>query len=306
GSVPEGGRRTLMASHAADTLRTIHERKAMKLQTKADEADDPDDQRPGIQSVEIGAEILSALATFGRAVPLRSLAAKCGMPVGKVHRYLVSLTRVGLVEQDATNGYYGVGRSSIAIGLSGLWACSPVKEAARAIAQLRDGTRETAFGAIWTDLGPTVCLLEESDRPIYMNIRVGALLPIHLSAAGRVFAAHLPEEVVKKVAKLQDHTLSVSEQKFTLVQLREIHREIRENGYATIAGLSVPGVNAVAAPIYDHKGKVTVVIGLLGRESDLPLSGESAHIKSLIDCAARASERLGFGAGATSEKAEEA
>jgi DNA-binding IclR family transcriptional regulator len=122
----------------------------------------------------------------------------------------------------------------------------------------------------------------------------------------------LPEEIVKKVVKLQEHTLSVSVsvsvsgQKLTAAQLRELHRETRENGYAAIAGLSVPGVNAVAAPIYDHKGKVTVVIGLLGRENDLPLSGESAHIKSLLDCAALASERLGYGAGTTSEKAEEA
>src|ERR1700758_2681756 len=95
----------------------IQERKAMNVQTKVEESDQPDDQRPGIQSVEIGAEILRTLATFGRPVPLRSLAGKCGMPVGKVHRYLVSLTRAGLVEQDPTNGYYGVGRSSIAIGL---------------------------------------------------------------------------------------------------------------------------------------------------------------------------------------------
>jgi DNA-binding IclR family transcriptional regulator len=277
----------------------------MNVETKAEQDDQADDQRPGIQSVEIGAEILRALATFGRLVPLRSLAAQCGMPVGKVHRYLVSLTRAGLVEQDEASGHYGVGRSSIAIGLSGLWACSPVKEAARAIARLRDATRDTTFGAIWTDMGPVVCLLEEADSPIYMNIRVGAQLPIHLSATGRVFAAHLPEDIVKKAVKLQEHTLSVSGQKFTPPQLRELYGEVRAKGYAAIAGLSIPGINAVAAPIYDHTGKVTVVIGLLGRENDLPVSGESTHINSLLDCASLASERLGYDAGAVSRQAEE-
>ncbi|QBR03052.1 IclR family transcriptional regulator [Paraburkholderia pallida] len=277
----------------------------MTVQKKTEDveqAEQTDDQRPGIQSVEIGAEILSALATFGRPVPLRSLAAKCGMPVGKVHRYLVSLTRSGLVEQDAMSGHYGVGRSAIAIGLSGLWACSPVKEAARAIAQLRDATRETTFGAIWTDMGPTVCLLEESDRPIYMNVRVGALLPVYQSAAGRVFAAHLPEELIRRVVKLQEHALSTPVEKLTSVQARELHQETRANGYAGVAGSSVPGVNAVAAPVHDYKGNVTVVIGLLGREHDLPLSGESAQIRSLLDCAALASERLGYRAGATGQQ----
>ncbi|ANB76972.1 IclR family transcriptional regulator [Paraburkholderia phytofirmans] len=278
----------------------------MNVEMKAEQDDQADDQRPGIQSVEIGAEILRALATFGTLVPLRSLAAKCGMPVGKVHRYLVSLTRAGLVEQDAASGYYGVGRGAIAIGLSGLWACSPVKEAARAIAQLRDATRDTTFGAIWTDMGPVVCLLEEADSPVYMNIRVGAQLAIHRSAAGRVFAAYLPEERVKRAARFQEHTLSASGQKFTSAQLRELHGEVRANGYAAISGLSVPGINAVAAPIYDHKGKVTVVIGVLGRDNDLPLSGESAHIKSLLDCAALASERLGYDAGVIGRAAGEA
>jgi DNA-binding IclR family transcriptional regulator len=268
----------------------------MSVETNVEHDDQSDDQRPGIQSVEIGAEILRALASFGRLVPLRSLAAKCGMPVGKVHRYLVSLTRAGLVEQEAASGYYGVGRTSIAIGLSGLWACSPVKEAARAIARLRDVTGDTTFGAIWTEMGPVVCLLEEADKPIYMNIRVGAHLPVHLSAAGLAFAAHLPEAVVKKAARLQEQALSVSGQKFTSTQLRERYEEVRADGYAAIAGLSVSGVNAVAAPVYDHKGKVTVVIGLLGQDKDLPLSGESALIKSLLDCAAVASERLGYGA----------
>jgi hypothetical protein len=80
---------------------------------------------------------------------------------------------------------------------------------------------------------------------------------------------------------------------------------LRANGYAALAGLSVPGINAVAAPVYDHTGKVSVVIGLLGRDNDLPVSGESAHINSLLDCAALASERLGYDAGAISRQAEE-
>jgi DNA-binding IclR family transcriptional regulator len=115
----------------------------------------------------------------------------------------------------------------------------------------------------------------------------------------------LPQDIVKKAVRLQEHTLSVSGQKFTSPQLRELYGEVRAKGYAAIAGLSIPGINAVAAPIYDHTGKVTVVIGLLGRENDLPVSGESTHINSLLDCASLASERLGYDAGAVSRQAEE-
>jgi DNA-binding IclR family transcriptional regulator len=134
-----------------------------------------------------------------------------------------------------------------------------------------------------------------------MNIRVGALLPIHLSATGLVFAANLREEVVKKAAKLQEHILPVtSGQKLNASQQREAYGQVRANGYAAVAGLSgpVPGVRAVAAPVHDHKGKVAVVIGLLGRDNDISLAGDSTHIRALLECAALASSRLGYDAPA--------
>lgn len=139
-------------------------------------------------------------------------------------------------------------------------------------------------------------MLEESANPIYMNVRIGAILSIQLSAAGQVFAVHLPEEVVMKAAALQVHTLPTSARKFTSAQLREMRKEVRADGYAAVAGLNVPalGVRAVAAPVYDHKGNVFVVIGILGRGADLSLSRDSPHIKSLLEGAAVASERLGY------------
>lgn len=96
----------MIASEVVDTLGPIHSGKTVRGETKIEQDEQTDDQRPSIHSVEIGAEILRTLATYGRSVPLRSLAVRCGMPVGKVHRYLVSLARADLVEQDAASGYY--------------------------------------------------------------------------------------------------------------------------------------------------------------------------------------------------------
>jgi DNA-binding IclR family transcriptional regulator len=70
--------------------------------------------RLGIQSVEVAARILRALAQAGRSLPLKDLARAAGMHPGKAHRYLVSLTRVELVIQDETSGHYGIGPAAIA------------------------------------------------------------------------------------------------------------------------------------------------------------------------------------------------
>ena len=260
-----------------------------------DEAEDSgEDQRPGINSVEIAAHILGALAPAGRPIALKELAARCGYPTAKVHRYLVSLTRAGLVDQEPDTGFYGVGRGAVAIGLSGLWAASSSREAARAISELRDSTGETAFGAIWTDAGPVVSLLEECERPIYMNIRVGALLPLSTSAAGRVYAAHLPAVVIVKAAKVQQQAIAPPTHTFTNAQMKTVLDEARRTGYAAVSSLTVEGVNAIAAPIYDYRGKVAIVIGLLGRDGDLLTLPDSADVRSLLAAAQSASERLGF------------
>src|ERR1700691_3384611 len=64
----------------------------------------------GVQGVEIGLRIAYALANAPGPMALRDLAAATRLAPSKVHRYLVSLCRSGMVEQDGTNGRYDLGR----------------------------------------------------------------------------------------------------------------------------------------------------------------------------------------------------
>ena len=67
---------------------------------------EPTKPQQGIQSIEVGARLLRALAANGRSMMLRDLAQNAAMPAAKAHRYLVSFMRMGLVEQDANTGRY--------------------------------------------------------------------------------------------------------------------------------------------------------------------------------------------------------
>ena len=60
------------------------------------------DGRRSIQSVETGFPLLAALVDAGIPLTLRNLASRAGMTSAKAHPYLVSFTRVGLVQQDAS------------------------------------------------------------------------------------------------------------------------------------------------------------------------------------------------------------
>ena len=245
--------------------------------------------RLGIQSVEVAARILKVLAAAGRSLPLKDLAKAAGMHPGKTHRYLVSLTRSELVTQDEASGHYGIGTASIALGLAGLRSVEVVRTATALLPTLRDEIRETVMLAMWSPQGPVVFALEESSRPVTMNIRIGSILPLLDTATGRVFASFLPYELV---SNLLDAEVRASRGRSAAAVQKRLS-ETREHGLACVSGDLVPGVNAVAVPIFDHKNGIAGVIGALGRSEELDVDYKGTVATALQRAANEISRRLG-------------
>ena len=237
----------------------------------------------GVQSADVAAAILEGLAGASGALALSDLARRVGMPPAKVHRYMVSLARSRLVAQDPATGHYGVGPAAIALGLAGLRAANPVREAMQALTRLRDVTGETAILVLWTRAGPVVAAIEESSRPVYMNIRVGSLLPTFDSATGRVFAAWLPPKETARWKRDRDPT-----------RTRAGLEKIRRDGYARVSGATVPGVSAAAAPVFEVKGPIAAVLGVIGSDRDFAAGAGKRIALAVRNIAAEVSAKLGF------------
>lgn len=246
-------------------------------------------KRLGIQSVEIAAKILHTLAKTSRSLALKDLAKLAGLHPGKAHRYLVSLTRSELVTQDEATGHYGIGPAALALGLAGLRSLDIVRTATAALPALRDEVNETVLLAMWNPQGPIVFALEESGRPVFMNIRVGSILPLLSTATGRVFASFLPRETT---ADLLSTEMKVSG--YSHVQVTKLLEETRRRGIDGVAGDLVPGVNALAAPLFDHKERIVGVIGTLGRSEDLSITYDGPTATALLRTAHEISRRLGL------------
>lgn len=250
---------------------------------------------PGIQSVEIAARILRALAEGGGALPLRDLAAATGMHRGKVHRYLVSLARAGLVSREADFGHYGIGPLAISAGLAGLNRLNPVRLAYEALPALRDRIGETVVLAVWGERGATVIALEDSARPVTLNVRVGSILPLGTSAIGRVFAAHLPEPVLRPVLAAEAKRGAVAGASAPSARaLDRILAEVRSAGLAAVEGTLIPGLNALAAPVFDQRGALALVLGAVGRRETLSARPRGPAASALKETAAALSRQLGY------------
>lgn len=249
-------------------------------------------EKLGIQSAEVAAEILEALTRLGQPVQLKDLAAEAAMPPAKVHRYLVSLVRSNLVSQDPHSGFYTIGGQSILMGLVGLRSLDVVRLAGSALPELRQRTEETAILAIWTDNGPIVVQFDESARPVYMNVRVGSVLPLPSTAVGLAFAAHVEPAVVDTIVRTNPvHQLARSPRATFLAQLERVRRD----GFAFVHGSLVSGVSAVAAPIFDHNDAIVAVIGIVGRQEDVARTFDPVIVPSVLEISRELTRQLGGG-----------
>ena len=77
----------------------------------------PDTTQRGIQSIEVGGQLLRALAHQGRPMALKDLAAAAGMAAAKAHPCLVSFGKIGLVEQVRASDRCGLGPLALQLGL---------------------------------------------------------------------------------------------------------------------------------------------------------------------------------------------
>jgi DNA-binding transcriptional ArsR family regulator len=141
-------------------------------------------QQQGIQSVEIGMRVLKALAAMPSDASLKSIAAASGMSASTVHRYLVSLGRAGLVEQDAVSGHYGLGIEALEIGLVALGRIDAVKIGTAALTQLRSEVDVSALLAVWGTHGATIIRFVEASQPVTVNVHLGDRQSLPRLAAG--------------------------------------------------------------------------------------------------------------------------
>lgn len=223
----------------------------------------------GIQSVEIGGALLRALLARGSAMMLKDVAAAAHMPAAKAHRYLASFIRLGIVEQDPATGRYDLGPFALELGLGALARVDAVRIATRAITELSAQLDVTMAIAVWGNRGPTVVRWEEPGHAVTVNLRTGAVMPLLTSAMGRCFAAFLPPAQYQSLLR-QELDRAVKSKRNggprSLAAFEVQLKKIRADGIARVEGTLIPGINALSAPVFDHRARMVVALTALGYE----------------------------------------
>ena len=252
----------------------------------------PHDESPargsrGIQSIEVGGQLLHALAHAGRPMALKDLAREAGMTPAKAHPYLVSFGAVGLIEQEADTGRYGLGPLALQLGLIALQQVDPVRLASAELPALAREVGHTVAIAVWGNRGPTIVRLEEGPQAVHVNMRHGTVVSVDGTASGLLFAAHRPAAEVEAILKAEGAGR-------TLADLAPQLDRVRAQGWSGAVDGSVRGVSAVAAPVFDGFGQMVLALTAIGPSATLEVRGEAEVVRVFRERGRGVSGRLGW------------
>jgi DNA-binding IclR family transcriptional regulator len=243
-----------------------------------------------IQSIERAAAILRLLSGRERRLGVAQIAGELELPKGTVHGILRTLASVGFVEQDAESGKYQLGAALLHMGSSYLdgnelraralnWADAL---AARSDESVRIGTLHDT----------KVLVVHHVFRPddSRQALEVGALLPSHATAMGKVLLASSRYAATElATAELPRYTsATVTDWEELGPALQEVH----QRGWAAEVEELVAGVASIAAPILDRRGVTVGAIGISGPVERLIQAGAPrSDLVSYVREAARAVSR---------------
>ena len=252
-------------------------------------------ERRGIQSIEVGGQLLLALAQHGRPMSLGDLAKAAKMPSGKAHPYLVSYSKLQLVTQDGATGHYWLGPTAIQLGLVSLQMLNPVKEATPFAQALAQETGHSVALSVWGNQGPTIVLLVDPIYPLHVNLRTGTVMSLVGTATGRLFAAYLPNKLIE-VSMREDYKRLGPDisQPLKPEEVEKRLKEVRKYGLSRSVNHPTPGVNSFAAPIFDYSKKIVLGMTLMGSSGVFDPSWTGKQAKAVKDSADEVSRRLGF------------
>lgn len=244
------------------------------------------------ETLDLALRLLEQLASSGDPIGVSELAREFDSSKATVYRHLRTLARHGFVHQDSAKRY-AAGIKLFILGERLRERFGVLTVARPELTRLRDETGQPAtLSAVAEN---TVVILEVVQGPATVNFgtQPGTELEFHASAHGKVALAFGPTGLIEQclargLKALTSHTIRSPS------ALERAVAQVRSRGWATAANETLPGVNGVAAPIFNHVGEYAGAISIGGSIQYIPASPPRHQIQAVTQTAQRISRKLGW------------
>lgn len=223
-----------------------------------------------IRAVDRALDILLCFSREEPELTLTEVSERVELHKTTVHRVLATLEHRGFVQHDEATGKYRLGLRVLELAMLALETMDIRRHAWPFLRQLSEQCRETVDLGVLD--GTDIVYLEviESPQRVKLAAAPGQRLPACCTSSGKAVMAYLPEAQVRQIMiqglrRYTEHTI-VSPDDF-LADLRAT----RERGFAIAQSEYEDGINAVAAPILDPRGRPVAVVAVAGPAFRLPM-----------------------------------
>ncbi|MFQ5421466.1 MAG: IclR family transcriptional regulator [Anaerolineae bacterium] len=251
-------------------------------------------KQPGlIQSIQRAVAIMRSFTEAEPELSVMELSRRLDLHKSTVSRMLATLQYERLVDQNPETGKYRLG-----LGLVSLAGVSLGRLNARAAAQpylteLAAVTQETVNVTV---LDGRECVNIErafSPQPIRYMGWIGRRTPLHCTASGKVLLAYLSEEE-RTAVLLYPLPIYTSNTMTTQEELAPSLAQVCRDGFAIVHEEYEEGFSSIAAPIFNHQGRVTGTIAISGPTYRLSDDVMNGFINPLLTTTGKVSADLGY------------
>lgn len=209
-------------------------------------------------------EILDLLSEQRPQTTAADVAKALDMSPSTAHRFLVTLEEVGALVQ-VRRGVYSLGHHMAQLGRIAERTDPLATLVQPVITQVSGHLNESVMAGTLSRDG-VVCLATAiAPRSISVNIQVGRLLDLHVSAQGKIWLADMPtqDRDARLDALVRSGVLTGAGAQALLHEIEQA----RQDGFACNRGESEPDIGAVAVPVFDAAGALRLTISAFGMAS---------------------------------------
>jgi IclR family transcriptional regulator, KDG regulon repressor len=243
----------------------------------------------GSQAVHRVLRVLLCWTEDEPTLSLTDVAERTGLTLPTAHRMIKALQREGFLVNDPVSGRNSLGPTITDLARVVLQRADQdelVVVAMPHLERMRQETRETV--GLHLPMGDSrICVAELVSRePIRSATGVGRMYKLPRGAAGKALVAWSSErqEMIRR-----DGAVSRGEE---AAFERELAR-IRERGWATSEGETIPGASAIAVPIYGPNGDVRAAINVTGPSNRWTRDAMMAKVDAIVAEVRLISDQLG-------------
>lgn len=248
--------------------------------------------KSGNQSTQVAFRVIEEMVNLAEGVGVTDLARRLGMPKSRIYRFLQTLSSLGYVEQDAVTERYRLTLKLYHLGQALADSTELTTVARPVMIRLRDEVGHTTTLSVIEEEGMRVIDIVRVETPVQIVTRPGALLGFHASAQGKLALAFGKPALwdVVRGRPLERFTYQ------TNTDLGALEREValvRERGWAVAPEETLPGVNALSAPIFDASNAMIGTITIVGSVQTLLPEPDADQVAAVRTAARSISVSLG-------------